>query len=127
MARNRMDVVIVGAGPAGLNAALILGRATRRVLLCDRGTPRSWASSAMYGFVTRDGTAPEEFRRIAREELSDYPNVSFAETEVSRAVRDGRSGFRVTVGRRVVRCRKLLIATGVMDVLPPIAGIDEYF
>src|SRR5688572_16081919 len=85
--RERWDVVIVGGGPAGLNAALILGRATRRVLLCDRGTPRSWASLAMYGFITRDGTPPEVFRSIAREELSRYPNVSICDAEVSHATR----------------------------------------
>ena len=66
-------MVIVGAGPAGLNAALILGRATRSVLLCDRGTPRSWASIAMYGFLTRDGMPPDLFRQIAREETFAVP------------------------------------------------------
>jgi thioredoxin reductase len=128
MAREKWDVVIVGAGPAGLNAALILGRATRSVLLCDRGTPRSWASSAMYGFLTRDGTSPEAFRRLARAELRRYPNVSLCDAEVSHAAPDGSDGFHVTVSaKRRVKCRKLLIATGVLDVLPEIPGIEQYF
>ena len=118
----------MGGGPAGLNAALILGRATRRVLLCDRGTPRNWASVAMYGFVTRDGTTPTAFRGIARQELSRYPNVTRVDAEVLHVARDGRRGFLVTVaGGRRVRCRKLLIATGVLDVLPEIPDIETYF
>jgi len=128
MARETWDVVIVGAGPAGLNAALILGRATRRVLLCDSGTPRSWASKAMYGFVTRDGVSPTEFRRLAREELKRYPNVAICDAEVTGAERDGERGFFVKVGaRRRVKCRKVLIATGVLDVLPAIDGIELFF
>jgi thioredoxin reductase len=128
MAADAWDVVIVGAGPSGLSAALILGRATRSVLICDRGTPRSWASIAMHGFVTRDGTPPEVFRRIATEELARYPNVSYCDAEVTQAVRDGSTGFEVLVGsERRVRCRKLLIATGVLDVLPGITGVEQYF
>jgi thioredoxin reductase len=127
MAREAWDVVIVGAGPAGLSAALILGRAMRKVLLCDRGTPRSWASHAMHGFVTRDGTPPDTFRRIARRELARYRNVSILDREVAAAARHGE-GFQVTIGpARRVRCRKLLIATGVLDVLPAIDGIEGYF
>lgn len=68
------DVVIVGAGPAGLSAALILGRCRRKVLLCDRGTSRNWASRAMHGFISRDGIAPTEFAAQARAELERYPS-----------------------------------------------------
>jgi thioredoxin reductase len=82
----------------------------------------------MYGFLTRDGTPPEGFRRLAREELARYPSVSFRKSEVSRAVRDGSRGFRVTFSnKRRVHCRKLLIATGVLDVLPDIPAIEQYF
>ena len=75
MATNMWDVVIAGAGPAGLSAALVLGRARRKVLLCDTGTPRSWASKEMHGFLTRDGVPPAEFRRLAHKELTRYPGV----------------------------------------------------
>jgi thioredoxin reductase len=126
--RAQWDVVIVGGGPAGLSAALVLGRACRRVLVCDSGTPRSWASKAMHAFLTRDGIPPDTFRRMAREELRRYRNVTFRRVEVQEAERAGSEGFRLrTAGDRQASCRKLLIATGVFDRLPPIPGIASFF
>src|SRR5688500_19741113 len=81
------DVVIVGAGPAGLSAALVLGRACRDILLCDAGTPRNWAAKRMYAYLTRDGIRPARFRALAHRELRRYPNVVFRGVEVSGAVR----------------------------------------
>ncbi len=126
MSEENWDVIIVGAGPAGLSAALVLGRCCRSVLLCDRGTPRSWASKAMHAFVTRDGVPPSEFRRLACAELENYANVSFWQGEVKRASRDV-AGFRVHLARRTVHARKLLLATGVFDQLPAIPGFTELF
>jgi thioredoxin reductase len=128
MAPKTWDVVIAGAGPAGLSAALVLGRARRRVLLCDTGTPRSWASKEMHGFLTRDRIAPEKFRQIAHDEIARYPGVTFRRVEVTTAARTPDGTFSVTLGAgRVVRARKLLIATGVFDHLPAVEGIEEFF
>jgi thioredoxin reductase len=128
VASNPWDVVIAGAGPAGLSAALVLGRARRRVLLCDTGTPRSWASKEMHGFLTRDGIAPLEFRRLAHEELAGYPSVEFRAAEVTAASRNAQGHFEATIGKqRRVRSRKLLIATGVFDHLPVLEGIEQLF
>ena len=66
MSMDRFDAVIVGAGPAGLSAALILGRCRRRVLVCDAGRPRNAVSHALHGFLTRDGIDPQELRRAGR-------------------------------------------------------------
>lgn len=123
----RWDVVIAGAGPAGLSAALVLGRARRRVLLCDTGTPRSWASKEMHAYLSRDGVPPQEFLAIGRRELRRYRGVRYLPQEVRTAQRT-RNGFAVRLadGRRVA-CRKLLIATGVFDIVPRIAGIDGLF
>ena len=60
------DVIIVGAGPAGLSAALVLGRCRRRVLVCDGGEPRNAASHALHGFLSRDGIRPTDLLRLVR-------------------------------------------------------------
>ncbi len=117
--RKDWDVVIAGAGPAGLSAALVLGRACRSVLLCDTGTPRSWASKEMHAFLSRDGIVPRRFLDLARKEVLKYRGVRFAQVEV-RAARHAGLGFSVQLGKLgTVRARKLLIATGVYDLLPP--------
>jgi thioredoxin reductase len=122
------DIVIAGAGPAGLSAALVLGRARRKVLLCDTGTPRSWASKEMHGFLTRDGIAPAQFLRLARQELVRYPSVVFRAAEITAAARNAAGHFTVTMRKgRAVHCRKLLIATGVFDHLPKLDGIEKFF
>ena len=117
-----LDVVIVGGGPAGLSAALILGRCRRRVLLCDAGNPRNRVSHGVNGFLTRDGTRPEELRGIGREELERYPSVAVRDIEVCDADRiDG--GFEVILeGGERLRARKLLLATGLIEDLPDIPG-----
>ncbi|HJQ63013.1 MAG TPA: NAD(P)/FAD-dependent oxidoreductase [Burkholderiales bacterium] len=121
-------MVIVGAGPAGLSAALILGRACRKVLICDSGTPRSWASKRMHAYLTRDGIVPARFREIAHRELRRYRNVAFKAAEVTRAVRLPGGGFRLWMDdSRRVQCRKLLIATGLFDRLPRLRRIEEFF
>jgi thioredoxin reductase len=121
------DVIIVGAGPAGLSAALVLGRCRRRVLVLDTNRPRNHASHAMHAFLTRDGAHPREFRRIAREQLRRYRTVKLVMKEATRA-RCLRDGIEVSVtGGLKMRCRKLLIATGVVDELPPLAGIERFY
>ena len=121
------DVVIVGAGPAGLSAALMLGRCRRRVLVCDTGRPRNAASRAMHGFLSRDGVPPLEFLRIAREELAQYDSIEIRDVEVTTAeCRESR--FHVTLaGGEQFHSRKLLIATGVVDNLPDIPGFQELY
>jgi thioredoxin reductase len=123
-----VDVVIVGAGPAGLSAALVLGRACRRVLVFDHGRPRNARSRALHGFLTRDGIPPPDLLRIAREQLRPYDTVRLVDVEVVDAVRREDGGFLVTLddGRRHA-ARKLLIATGVADHVPALSGIDELY
>jgi len=121
------DVVVVGAGPAGLSAALILGRCLRRVLVCDTGAPRNAASHALHGFLTRDGIAPAELLRIGREQLARYETVELRRAEIVDAIpRDG--GFDVVLqSGALVSCRKLLLATGVVDQLPTVDGFAPLF
>jgi thioredoxin reductase len=122
------DVVIVGAGPAGLSAALILGRCRRSVLVCDTGRPRNAAAQALHGFLTRDGIPPLEFLDIARAELSRYDTVHLRRIEVIEATCRNDKGFDVTLADgTVVRSRKLLLATGVVDNVPSIEGVRELY
>jgi thioredoxin reductase len=128
MAAPLWDVVIVGAGPAGLSAALVLGRACRKVLLCDRGTPRNWASQRMHAFLSRDGIEPRKFRELSHRQLARYPQVKFRAARVTAAQLLPDSTFRVTFSNEsTVRARKLLLATGLFDRLPPLKGIEKFF
>src|SRR5688572_21768187 len=105
-----LDAIIVGAGPAGLSAALILGRCRRSVLVLDSGKPRNAASQALHGFLSRDGIAPLELLRRGREDLLRYPNVTVLDAEVKSARCDGGS-FQVTLADgRSGTSRKLLLA-----------------
>jgi thioredoxin reductase len=122
------DVIIVGAGPAGLSAALILGRCRRRVLVCDSGRPRNAASHAMHGFLTRDGVNPHEFLRLSREQLRQYETVTIRNCEVTAAICRTDARFEVTIeNEERLTGRKLLIATGVLDNLPGIPGFAELY
>lgn len=120
------DVIIVGAGPAGLSAALILGRCRRNVLVCDAGHPRNSASRALHGYLTRDGIDPAELLRIGREQLGPYTTVHVRSDEVTDARCVG-NGFEITVNDEVVSSRKLLLATGVVDQLPEIDGLKPLY
>lgn len=120
------DVIIVGGGPAGLSAALILGRCRRRVLVCDSGQYRNHAAHAMHGFLSRDGIAPSELRRIGREQLQPY-GVEIREVTVAEVRREEKR-FEVTLegGERLL-CRKLLLATGLVDRLPDLPGLAALY
>jgi thioredoxin reductase len=122
------DAIIVGAGPAGLSAALILGRSRRQVLVCDTGRPRNAVSHAINGFLSRDGISPQEFLRLSREQLRKYDCVELRDAEVvdARCGSDARFAVRLANGEEIV-ARKLLIATGVEDHVPDVPGLHELY
>jgi thioredoxin reductase len=115
------DVVIAGGGPAGLAAALALGRGRKRVLLCDAGPPRNAAATHVHNFVTRDGTPPAEFRRIARQQLEPYPSVEVRDVRVEE-IRGERGAFEVQLANGSEQARRVLLCTGMVDELPDLEG-----
>lgn len=128
MLKNQhFDVAIIGGGPAGLSAALTLGRARKDVLVLDEGSPRNAVTGESHGFLTRDGIKPGEFRRIAREQISVYPTVSFVEdTVVTVGGEDGH--FRMETGNGgIFTSKKLLFAAGMKDRPVPIPGLAEVY
>ena len=121
------DVVVVGGGPAGLSAARVLGRCRRRVVLCDSGQYRNAAARAMHGFLTRDGSDPADVRGIGRAQLERYPSVTIRDDTVVDAVRCD-DGFTVAVAAGgMPHPHLVLLATGVVDELPPVPGAAELY
>src|SRR4051812_43538093 len=118
-----LDVVVIGAGPAGLSAALILGRCRRRVLVCSAGHPRNSASQALHGFLTRDGFKPLELLHVARTQLLAYDSVETRDVEATNARRLDDHFEVILSDRTRIHSRKLLLATGVVDSLPQVDGI----
>jgi thioredoxin reductase len=128
------DVIIIGGGPAGLSAALLLGRCRRRVIVIDAGTPRNAAAKELHGYLGHDGIVPSELRELARRELARY-DVSVSPGKILSAVSCPidkgstiRTQFAVTAkdGKRL-SARKLLFATGCQDRLPEIPGLRECY
>ncbi|MEK8128884.1 NAD(P)/FAD-dependent oxidoreductase [Paenibacillus filicis] len=121
------DCAIIGGGPAGQNAALVLGRARRSVALLDNNQPRNAVTHASHGYLTRDGITPSEFRRIASEQLKSYPSVEEHVVRVTD-IRKLDGGFEVFMeSGHSIRSRKLLIATGLKEILPDIPGVKEMY
>jgi thioredoxin reductase len=120
------DVIIVGGGPAGMSAALVLGRCRRSVLICDTGKPRNRWARAMNGYLTRDGVSPAEFLEAARKDVEKY-DVNWLHEEVSNA-RFVENGFALTTAAgKELQCKKLLLATGLADYLPEVKGVEQYY
>ena len=119
------DAIIVGGGPAGLSAALYLGRVRRRILVLDTGRPRNATSPAAHGVFTRDGTPPTQLLEQARQQLSVYPTVELRPVEAAGAeARPGSFVIRLADGQEV-QARRLLLACGVRDELPAVDGFME--
>jgi thioredoxin reductase len=120
------DVVVCGGGPAGLAAALWLGRYRRKTLVVDAGQQRNLHAAASHGYLTFDACGPAEFLSRARSDIEVYPEIHSTEGTVETIERqDDR--FVVRAGRRTVRSSRVLLATGVADARPEIPGFDHLY
>ncbi len=115
---------MVGGGAAGLSAALMLGRARRRVLVIDAGSPRNRFADHMHGVLGNEGTPPTELVRKGRAEAASY-GIEFLDGAVDGVCDvDGRLVVVLTDGR-VEQSRALVVATGITDGLPDVPGLAE--
>ncbi|MCD9878729.1 NAD(P)/FAD-dependent oxidoreductase [Streptomyces guryensis] len=122
---EQYEVIVVGAGAAGLSAALVLGRARRRTLVVDAGEPRNAPAAHMQGYLSRDGMPPAGFLAIGREEIARY-GVELVRDRAVDVTKDANFAV-VLAGGRTVRARRLVIATGLRDELPAVPGVAERF
>jgi thioredoxin reductase len=124
MEQYEYDVVVVGGGAAGLSGAVALSRSRRRVLVVDAGRPRNAPATGVHNLLTRDGLPPLELVATGREEVRRYGGA-VREGRVIAAERRG-DGFTVLLdGGERITARRLLVASGLVDELPEIAGLRE--
>ena len=120
------DVLVIGAGPAGLSAALVLGRCRRRLCIIDSGHGRNERAGHAHGIFTRDGATPEELRTMGRAQLAPY-DVTFYDDEVVAIDSPDGAFVAKTRSGRSVEAKKLLLATGMRDRIPERPGFQKLF
>ena len=122
-----LDCAVIGGGPAGLNASLVLGRSRRKTVLFDDNKPRNAVVSESHGFITRDGVDPQEFKRIGHEELAKYPDVEIQKQRVVRVYKeDGLFHLEAGNGERF-EAKRIILAMGFKEVLPDVERVAEFY
>lgn len=122
-----LDCAVIGGGPAGLNASLVLGRSRRKTILFDDNKPRNSVTNESHGFITRDGINPKELRRIASEELDKYPDVEIKRQRVINVTKKDQLFTIETDDEKVYKAKKVVLATGLKEKLPDIDRISHFY
>ncbi|MEV7968170.1 NAD(P)/FAD-dependent oxidoreductase [Sphaerisporangium sp. NPDC088356] len=127
-----VDTVVIGGGAAGLNGALMLARSRRSVVVIDSGTPRNALAAAMHGFIVLDGTPPSEILKRGRQQVRQYGGrIVFGEVvSAAPAAPSPEGDLRFTISLadgRALTARRVLVATGLRDVLPEVPGLAEHW
>jgi len=122
---SNYEVIIIGGSYSGLSAAMALGRASRDTLIIDAGEPCNRQTPHSHNFITQDGETPAAISAKAKEQVLAYPTISFVNDKAIQAIKT-KNGFEITIERGTTySAKKLLIATGVKDVMPFIDGFSE--
>lgn len=125
--KRLFDCAIIGGGPAGLNAALVLGRARRNTVLFDNDNPRNAVTQESHGFITRDGVKPQEFREIAHKDIGKYPSVVYEKKQITSVIKNDHLFELTSSENEIYQSKTIIISTGLKDVLPEIDNISEYY
>lgn len=122
------DCAIIGGGPAGLNAALVLGRSRRKTLLFDDDNGRNLVTRESHGFITRDGIEPEEFKRLGRKDIAKYDCVEIKEQRIVSVHRITETHYElVTENGDIYHSIKIIIAAGLKEEQPNIPDIEKFY
>lgn len=122
-----IDCAIIGGGPAGLSAALVLGRARRNLVMFDDNRPRNAVTQETHGFLTRDGINPGEFRNIAHQEIRKYPSAEMRNTRITDVSKHESLYEVVADNGEVFQAQTIILATGLRETLPEIEGIHDFY
>ncbi|MFC5591645.1 NAD(P)/FAD-dependent oxidoreductase [Sporosarcina soli] len=122
-----LDCAIIGGGPGGLNAALVLGRARRKVIVFDNNKPRNAVTRVSHGFITRDGVSLNEFREMAHNEIEQYPSVKIENKNITGIQKEAHSFYITTEDDQVFQAKKIILATGLKEEFPPVNGIEKFY
>lgn len=122
------DCAIIGGGPAGLNAALVLGRSRRKTLLFDDDNGRNLVTRESHGFITRDGIEPEELKRLGRKDIAKYDCVEIKEQRIVSVNRITETHYElVTENGDIFHSIKIIIAAGLKEEQPNIPDIEKFY
>ncbi|AYV66543.1 NAD(P)/FAD-dependent oxidoreductase [Niallia circulans] len=122
-----LDCIVIGGGPAGLNASLVLGRARMKTILFDDDKPRNSVTQESHGFITRDGIKPSQFKQLGKEELKKYPDVFFKHQQVTEIKKVNKYFIIFTDQNESYQAKKIILSTGLIDILPDIAGLHHFY
>ncbi|KAL5358961.1 FAD/NAD(P)-binding domain-containing protein [Aspergillus floccosus] len=123
------DVIVVGGGPSGLSALSGVSRVRRTALLFDDHQYRNAPTRNMHDVIGNDGTPPDAFRALAREQISKYPTAHFSNATVSSITATGNGNFSAfsvaDSDGKTHTARKVVLGTGMKDILPDTPGLQE--
>lgn len=122
-----LDCAIIGGGPAGLSAALVVGRGRKQVIVFDDELPRNRVTQESHGFITNDGMTPFEIRQAGEADLQKYPNIKIKRNRIVDIQKKEESFTLLTDEGDTFEAKKIILATGLQDILPEIEGIHDVY